>query len=82
MAQINRLTPARHSKEPPPEEDDSEPAAEDPKGRCCEIHKCRVPAGRKVLETLQDGGYSQKQPIIRAAPPLTPPATATAADPA
>ena len=37
-----------------PEEEDGDPAAQGSEGRCCEIHRCRVPPRRKVLEIFED----------------------------
>src|SRR5215471_6612714 len=48
--------PPRYSRMTTPKEDDGDPAAQGSEGRCCEIHECRVPSGREVLEVLQGRG--------------------------
>ena len=47
---------------PSPEEEDGHSAAQGSKGRCCEIHKCRVPAGRELLQILKYPRVDSKAP--------------------
>ena len=51
-----RVPGARSIATATPEEKDSDPTAQSSKRRCCEIHKCRVPAWREVLEIFQNAG--------------------------
>lgn len=51
---LRGITPARQSRAIAPEEDDTDPAAQGSKGGCCEIHNCRVPPRREVLEIFED----------------------------